>query len=371
MTVEEKMKCAVSKNDLVNTLSIVLRGTSLRSTLPILSGILIEARDDKAVFQTTDLEISIKHTINVDVQEPGKTVIPGKLFSDIVKSLPDAAINIATIGDQVTISCLDSSFTLSTLNPADFPFFPDVNTNLSITLPTKDINKAISCVSRAVSRDDSRPILTGILFSVENGNVRCVATDSYRLAYADLKTNIQGVEDFQAIVPGKIFEGISKAAAQEEDITISFSDNQIVFVFGKTIFVSRKIEGTYPNYKQLIPNDKACTAIIDTSTISTAIKRVSLLAQAHTPVRLSFSVEDQVVNISSKTQDIGGAQEKVSAEITGESMEIAFNHQYILDGLQAVDGDTIIELQASLKPGILKSSQNENYLYLTMPVRLN
>ncbi len=365
------MKFSVSKTDLANTLSIVLRGTSLRSTLPILSGILIDVRDNKAVFQTTDFEISIKHTIAVDVQDPGKTVVPGKLFNDIIKSLPDAAVSIENSGDIVTISCMDSSFTLSTLNPADFPYFPEVNTSFSITLPTKDIEKAINCVGRAASHDDSRPILTGILFSVENGSARCVATDSYRLAYADLETNIQGVEDFQAIIPSKIFEAIAKAATSEDDITISFSDNQIVFVFGNTIFVSRKIEGTYPNYKQLLPKEKVCVAQVDTSSIITAIKRVALLAQAHTPVKLSFSVENQEVTISSRTQDIGGATEKLKTNITGDSIEIAFNHQYILDGLQVIDGDTIFELQASLKPGIIKSSENKNYLYLTMPVRLS
>ena len=365
------MKCTISKTDLVDILSIVLRGTSLRSTVPILSGILVDVRDGKGIFQTTDFEISIKHTILMDVQEPGKTVIPGKLFSDIVKSLPDAAINISTSNDQVTISCMDSSFTLSTLNPADFPHFPDVDTSLSITLPTKDIDKAISYVGKAASKDDSRPILTGILFSVENNNVRCVATDSYRLAFADLETNIQGVEDFQAIIPSKIFEAITKAANKEEDLTISFSENQIVFVFGQTIFISRKIEGTYPNYKQLLPKDKVCTAQIDTSSITDAIKRVALLAQSHTPIKLTFSSENQELVISSKTQDVGGATEKIQANIEGESIEIAFNHQYILDGLQSIDGDTIFELQASLKPGIIKSSENKNYLYLTMPVRLN
>lgn len=366
------MKFNIAKSDLLDTLNIVLKGMSSRSTLPILSGILVDASDGgHLIFQTTDLEISIKHTVVADVVETGKAVVPGKLFADIVKNLPDAAVTISATQDSTTISCLDSSFVLSSLNPVDFPYFPEVNADTIIELPAQAAADAVRKVGKAVSRDESRMILTGILFSVEAGKVRFVATDSYRLAVAELAVEGPAPEDFQAIVPGKTFEDVARIALSGEKISIGFSDNQIIFEFGDTVLVSRKIEGTYPNYKQLIPADHAVSIKVSTEAIVTAIKRVSLLAQAHTPVRFEFDADEQRVKVSAKTQDVGGASESVDVAMEGDDIEIAFNHQYVLDGLASIEGDTIIELQTSLKPGIFKSSEDQGFLYLAMPVRLN
>ena len=365
------MKFKIAKADLLDTLNIVTKGMSSRSTLPILSGILVETTDQgMLVFQTTDLEISIKHTVNANIEEPGKTVIPGKLFSDIVKNLPDAAIEVVSQQDTTQISCLDSSFTLSSLNPVDFPYFPQVDPSTTIVLPSQELASAIKKVGRAVSRDESRAILTGIYLSVKNGIITFAATDSYRLAVAEMSAGANNVTDFEAIIPGKTFDDVSKLALSSESVSIGFSENQIIIQFGETIFISRRIEGTYPNYKQLIPTDHAVSIEMDTQVLISAIKRVSLLAQAHTPVSFQFSAENQSATISANTADVGGAQEVVSADIDGPSMEIAFNHQYLLDGLNMIDGTTIIELQSSLKPGIVKGSEESNFLYLAMPVRL-
>lgn len=345
---------------------------SSRSTLPILSGILIETTEQgMLVFQATDLEISIKHTVSANIESAGRTVVPGKLFSDIVKSLPDASIELDAQQDMARISCLDSSFTLSTLNPADFPYFPQVDPTTTIVLPSKELSDVVKKVGKAVSRDESRAILTGIFLSVNDGVITFAATDSYRLAVAEMSAGANAVNDFQAIVPGKTLEDITKLALASESVSIGFSDNQIIVTFGDTIFISRRIEGTYPNYKQLIPADHAVSIQLDTQALCAAIKRVALLAQAHTPIRFQFSAETQSATISASTADVGGAQETVSAEIDGPSMEIAFNHQYLLDGLNMIQGETVIELQSSLKPGIVKSTEEQGFLYLAMPVRLS
>lgn len=366
------MKFRIAKEDLLSALNVVTKGMSSRSTLPILSGILIETTDQgMLVFQATDLEISIKHTVNANIETPGKTVVPGKLFSDIVKNLPDASIEVDAMQDTVRISCLESSFTLSALNPADFPYFPQVDPSTTIVFPSKELSDAIKKVGKAVSRDESRAILTGVFLSVKDNIVTFAATDSYRLAVCEISAGSNTVDDFQAIIPGKTLEDVTKLALSGESVSIGFSDNQIVFTFGETIFISRRIEGTYPNYKQLIPADHAVSIQVDTSTLIAAIKRVALLAQAHTPIRFQFSAESQSATISASTADVGGAQETISAEIDGPSMEIAFNHQYLLDGLNMVQGMTVIELQSSLKPGIVKSAEEEGFLYLAMPVRLS
>ncbi len=366
------MRLKISKSDLLNALNIVIKGMSSRSTLPILSGILLETTDQgKLVFQTTNLEISIKHTTQANIEEPGRCVIPGKLFMDIVKSLPDASVEIDSQQEQTKISCLDISVTLLSLNPADFPYFPQIDPTTTITLPPSDLDEAVHCVGRAVSRDESRAILTGILLSVKDKKATFAATDSYRLAVFELAMPTAEVDDFQAIIPGKSFEDMSRIAQDTESIAIGFSDNQIILEFGETVFVSRKIEGTYPNYRQLIPADHSISIQVDTQELITSIKRVALLAQSHTPIKFQFSAENQTATISANTADVGGATETIAAEIDGPSIEIAFNHQYILDGLNMIKGDTIIELQTSVKPGIFKSSEKKDFLYLAMPVRLS
>lgn len=366
------MKFRISKDNLLDAINTVSKGMSSRSTLPILSGILVETTDQgRLTFQTTDLEISIKHTTNGNIDEPGRCVVPGKLFVDIVKSLPDASIEVSSKDEQIRISCLETSFSLTSLNPADFPYFPQVDPTTTIILPSSSLSEAVRRVGKAVSRDESRAILTGILFSLEDGVITLAATDSYRLAVAELPVPNSNAEDFQAIVPGKTLGDVSSLALSSESVSIGFSENQIIVEFGETIFVSRKIEGTYPNYKQLIPTDHAVSIQMDTQALITSIKRVAILAQSHTPIRFQFSAENQNVTISANTADLGGATETMAAEIDGPSMEIAFNHQYILDGLNMIEGDVILELQSSLKPGILKSSEQEKFLYLAMPVRLS
>lgn len=366
------MKFRISKDELLSAINTVSKGMSSRATLPILSGILLESTDQgKLVFQTTDLEISIKHSTQANIEEPGRCVIPGKILSDIVKSLPDASIEIDSKEEQTHITCLESSFTLSSLNPTDFPYFPQVDPSTTIVLPSQELADAVRCVGRAVSKDESRLLLTGIYFSVKDGKVTLAATDSYRLAVATLKAPNPDVNDFQAIIPGKTFEEVSRLALGSETVSIGFSDNQVLIQFGETVFVSRKIEGTYPNYQQLIPADHEVSIQMDTQALVTSIKRVAILAQSHTPIRFQFSMESQNVTISANTADVGGASEVVTAEVDGPSTEIAFNHQYILDGLNMISGDVIIELQSSLKPGILKSVDKDDLLYLAMPVRLS
>lgn len=369
------MKFNIAKSDLLDAINVVLKGMSSRSTLPILAGILVEAEEGKLVLQTTDLEISIRHAVDADVVEPGKTVLTGKLLADIVKTLPDAAVSVSTQGDQTNIACLDASFTLSSLSAADFPYFPQVDVSTTVELSPALLESAVRKVARAAGRDESRAILTGVLFSIEDEKIRLVATDSYRLAVADIPyAHGEEVESFQAIVPAKTLEDVSRLASGADTLVIGFSDNQVLFQFGSTTFVSRKIEGTYPNYKQLIPSEHALSATMPVDALTAALKRVSLLAAKrtqHTPVRFAFSAADQRVSMSARTQDVGTAQEAVEASIDGPDMEIAFNHQYLLDGLNVIDGDVVFELQSSLKPCILKAADDANFLYLAMPVRLS
>jgi DNA polymerase-3 subunit beta len=366
------MKLTIEKNRLAHVLSTVAKGMSSRSTLPILSGVYVEATEKQVIFQTTDLEVAIRHIDDALIEQTGSTVVPGKLFSEIVKSLPDAAVSLALENDILSISCLDSHFTLHTLGADDFPSFPSVTTSKTIRLSSASLAGMVKKVSKAVSKDESRAVLTGILFKADLDSLQLVATDSYRLAITKTQLETPVSEPFNLIIPGSIFDEISRLSVGDESIEVSDSDNQIVFNFGNTTFITRKIEGNYPNYEQIIPNQKTVSANVDTAALLSAVRRASILAQAHTPIKFKVSPEIQFIDVSSSTQDIGGAEERLSAQVEGEALEIGFNHQYVIDGLSAVDTEEVLfEAQTPLKPGILKAVGDDYYFYLTMPVRLD
>ena len=365
------MKISIARSELLDALSVVSKGMSARSTLPILSGILMTAEEGEIKLQSTDLEVSIRHRSPALIEQDGQIVIPGKLFTDIVRSLPEAAVTIETEGETAHIRCQQSSFTVKTLKPADFPKFPEVQVEKSISLPSETLVSMVRQVSRAVSRDETRAILTGILLIIEGPSIKMVATDSYRLAVREVILEKPAGEDVEVVVPGKALEEVTRLGAGSETVVLGISENQIVFEFGSTVFVTRRIEGTFPNYKQLIPKESETHAIVSGEELSAAVKRVSLMALHNTPLKISVNVEDQTLSLSATTQDIGDASEDLMVKAEGKDVEIAFNHAFLMDGLNSSGTDSVrLEVQSALKPGLLKSVENEGFLYLLMPVRL-
>ena len=366
------MKLTIEKNRLLQIINTVSKGMSSRSTLPVFAGIYIEATVDGVIFQTTDLEISIKHIAEALVEKRGATVVPGKLFNDIIKSLPDAAITLNQESDKLAITCLDSSFNIATMNPIDFPTFPQVVAEKTVVLPTKAVSESVKKVSKAVSRDESRAVLTGIFLKAEGKQLQFVSTDSYRLAVSRFQLDEALSESLNLIIPGTVFEEVTRLSSGEEELQIGESENQILFKFGTTTFISRKIEGNYPNYEQIIPQQHLMSAKVHTSSFLDAVRRAAVLAHNHGSVRFIVDPDAQFIEIITRTQDVGSSKERIQADIEGERLEIGFNHQYIMDGLNAIDTDEVIfEAQTPLKPGIFKTMGDDFYFYLTMPVRLD
>lgn len=366
------MKFSINKSELQNAISIVLKGVSTRSTLPVLSGILIEAAGDKIILQATDLELSIQYSAAALVEEDGKAVLPGKLFSDIVKNLPDAAVHVEAQDERAFITCDTSSFSLKALNYEDFPGFPSVDVHQRIEIPFTQFAAMVKRVSRVVSKDASRAILTGVLVTLEAGQLRMVATDSYRLAVTEAPMPDATADEFQAVIAGSFLSEIASLPKTESPVTIALADNQILVTCEDTVFINRRIEGNFPNYKQLIPESYVTRALIDVDRIVAGVKRASLLGSSTSPVKLDLNVASQTVQISAASQDVGSAQETLPCEIEGEDVEIAFNYSYVLEGLSSVAGDKVyLEVQSSLKPGIFRAVAPENYLYLVMPVRVS
>jgi DNA polymerase III subunit beta len=365
------MKVSIARSELLDALSIVGKGMSARSTLPILSGILVSATEGEIRLQTTDLEISIRNTVPALIEQEGQIVLPGKLLSDIVRNLPEAAVTIETEGETAHVRCQQSSFTVKTLNPVDFPKFPEVAVAKSITLPTTTMLSMVRQVSRAVSRDETRAILTGILLVIEGPSVRMVATDSYRLAVKEVVLEKVAGEDVDVVIPGKALEEVTRLAGDCDEIVLGVSENQIVFEFGASVFVTRRIEGSFPNYKQLIPKESETTAIVPAEELTGAVKRVSLMALHNTPLKISINVTDQTLSLSATTQDVGDASEDLMTKAEGKDVEIAFNHGFLMDGLTSAASENVrLEIQNPLKPGLLKTEGDEGFLYLLMPVRL-
>lgn len=365
------LKFSINKTELQNALSVVLKGVSTRSTLPILSGILLEVQRDSLTLQTTDLELSIQYSVPALVEEEGKAVVPGKLFSEIVKNLPDAAVHVSADEESALITCDASSFSIKALNYEDFPGFPRVDVTQRIEIPFSQFSSMVRRVARVVSKDESRAILTGVLITLEDGRLKMVATDSYRLAVTEADLPDTSADEFQAVISGSFLSEIASLSLTNSVLSLALAENQIVVTCGDTVFVNRRIEGNFPNYKQLLPDGHATRATLDVDRLVAAVKRASLLGSSDAPVRFDLNVASQTVQLSAAAQDVGSAQETIPCEIEGADAEIAFNYSFVLSGLSAVTTKRVyLELQSSLKPGIFRAEESENYLYLVMPVRI-
>lgn len=367
------MKLSIARSELLDGLTIASKGMSSRSTLPILSGILFSAQEGLLTLQSTDLEISVRHSSPALIEDEGQVVIPGRLLQDIVRSLPEAAVTLETEGDNVLVRCQQSSFTVKTLNAGDFPKFPEVQIDKSVELPSSVMAAMVKKVSRAVSRDETRAVLTGVLVVIDGPTMKMVATDSYRLAIDEVILDSSSEETVEVIVPGRALDEATKIAGSAGKVTLGVADNQVVFEAGETTFVARRIEGNFPNYKQLIPQRKEGDTVVTVATeeLAAAVKRVSLLALHNAPLRVSVLAEDQTLSLSATTQDVGDASEDLMVKIEGGDVDIAFNHAFMSDGLAAISTETVnLQIESSMKPGLLSAGEGEDFRYLLMPVRL-
>ncbi|MCL2818159.1 MAG: DNA polymerase III subunit beta [Actinomycetia bacterium] len=364
------MKLNISKTELAAALAIVSKATSNRPTVPILSGILIKAYDGQIQFFSTDLETSIKTTAAGLIEEEGSVVVPAKLFGDIIRSLPDVSVLLEMSGQLLTVKAHQSNFTLRTLPAEDFVKFPDIEGVESITLPAAELAEMTKKVSRVVGRDETRAVLTGILLQIDGGTIKMVATDSYRLAIVEKTSeNSASTQSFEALIPGKALDDVTKMVGKNDDIEITLTTNQVRFIFGNTTYITRRIEGTYPNYQNLLPSDCALKVELSTEEVAEATKRAALMAANSTALKMSVSVEDQALVITAQSADQGDAEEVIMAKAEGEDREISANPTYLLDGLSVISDDFItLELQEAMKPGVFRSVE-DGYLYLFMPVR--
>jgi DNA polymerase-3 subunit beta len=359
-----KFRC--DRDDLSEALQTVQRGVSTRPGIPALTGVLVQAEEAGAlVFTTTDLEVSARLALqNVQIQETGVSLVPARLFGDMVKSLPEAPVEFDADGTQARIRCASFEGTVRLLPAEDFPAWQEPS-GIRVQVGAGAFAAAVSQVARAASRDEARPTLTGVLLEVSREGVTFVATDSYRLAVRELMATAGG--EAQTIVPERALSEAGRAASMDEkgDTEVFMGESQAAFRSGGLTLVSRLIEGQFPNYRQLLPEGYENRLTVGRQQLLDAVRRVGLLARENAPVRMEFNALG--VRLTSSSPDLGGAVEAVEASYEGEDITVAFNPTYLADGLQACTGDTVrLEVRDGLKPGVVKG-EPEEFTYLVMP----
>ncbi|MGZ6544034.1 MAG: DNA polymerase III subunit beta [Actinomycetota bacterium] len=371
-----KFRC--DRDALSEALQTVQRGVSSRPGIPALTGVLIEATDGgELMLITTDLEVSARLSIAVQVSESGIALVPARLLADTVKSLSNAPVDVETDQAQARIRCAAYEGTLRLLPAEDFPGLQEPS-GTRVTAEAAPFAEAVGQVARGASRDEARPVLTGVLLEVSREGVVLVATDSYRLAVRDLVATADG--EARAIVPERAMSEAGRAAANDDKGTIELliDESQVSFRIGSLTLTSRliegefpnyrQLEGEFPNYRQLLPEETESRLTVSRQQLLDAVRRVGLLARDTTPVRLEFNALG--VKLSSSSPDLGQAVEAVEARYEGEDLTVAFNPQYLADGLNAATGETVrLDVRDGLKPGVVHGEGDE-FTYLVMPVRL-
>jgi DNA polymerase-3 subunit beta len=339
--------------------------------------VLLSGDSDRIELAATDTEISIRAPVEGRIEEPGAMLVPGRLMADIVRSLDSDSVTIEHRVEQgdVEIRAGASRFGLKSLPAEDFPRLPEQVEEGGTRVPAKAFARTIERVAKAASRDETRPVLTGILVSVGDGELQMVATDSYRLSVKN--TPLEGrAEPFEANVPARALGELSRVVADvsAEELTVAMRDNQIVFGADGVVLSSRMIEGQFPNYRQLLPESYEHEVRIDRGELLSVVRRVSLMAQRNAPLRLRF--EDGALTVSAQTPDVGEAAETIPVPFSGDVLEIGFNPQFLQDGVEGVEFDEVVlRLISPLRPGLIEgaedSDEKSRFLYLIMPVRLN
>jgi DNA polymerase III subunit beta len=368
------MKLSISRDTFLAALQVVGRAVSTRSTLPSLSGVKLTAISDQLTLAATDTELGLTMNVaEVAVETEGTLLLPGRLLGDVVRSLPSGEVSLALRSEQrdVELTAGGARFHLRTLPAEDFPRLPESEGEVA-RLPAGPLAETIDRVARAASRDEVRPILTGVLVQAEGTTLTMVATDSYRLSVKHTELEQALPDSIEANVPARALRELARIVAQEEpdDVSISLARNQAVFQAGSVVLFSRLIEGQFPSWRQLVPESFEHEVRLPREELLEVARRISQLAQRNAPLRFAFAEGE--LTLAAETPEVGDASEALPAPYSGEPLEIAFNPQFLIEGLESVDGDELaIKLSSPLRPGLLQPVGREDFSYLVMPIRLN
>lgn len=377
------MKFRSERDALLDAVQFASRAITNRATLPVLSGLRIDANEDGLVkVAATDLELTMETSFRAGVDEPGRSIVPGRLFGEMMRSLSSGQVSLASGDGEVEISSGRGEFRVKALTPDDYPALPTDNRGqdegeVTVEVAAEALAGGLSQVVRAASSDESRQILTGVLWEIGSGSLTLAATDSYRLSVRTLDVNGGTAEARNVVVPARTLGELARSlTGRGGTVTAFVKENLVVFSIRSSddeadefLIGSRFIEGEFPKYRQLIPEGYPNALTVERDKLLEVVKRVGLLAQNNMPVKFHLASE---LEVSAHTPDVGEGQEIVDAAYDGEEFVIAFNAQFLAEGASAIPSDKLVlEAGDGLKPAILKGEGDASFTYLLMPVRLS
>lgn len=365
------MKIICNQKLLANKIGIAQKAINGKTTLDLLKGILLSAKDDQLKLTGYDLEIGIETYTQAEVIQEGEIVVNARLFGDIIRKLPDSFVEIETdVENNVYINCVNSRFKIKGDSAKEFPRLPGVNKDDLYNIPQDLLKNMIKQTVFAISQDQTKPVLMGELLEIVNGDISLVAIDGYRLAVRSCKVdNI--TNDAKVIIPGKTLTDVNSLLSSDEDVKLGFDDKNAVFIINDTKIITRLLEGDFIDYKKLLPREHNSKVKLNTKELLNSIERASLLSQSEKNNLIKLSIRDKSMAITSNTER-GNVYEEVSLELEGDYLDIAFNSRYFIEGLKNIDSEEIfIEFTTNVNPCIIKPADEIKYTYLLLPVRIS
>lgn len=369
------MNFTITRQNLHQGLAAVSASIPTKTTLPVLSNILLEAKDQAVWMSGTDLDVAVRVQVPAEVSAPGSLTAPGKKLQEIARELPDRPVEVVARGDQLELKCGRSSFKLNGLPSEEFPSLPGVDFEKGWSVMGKELQRLIHHTSFAVSTEESRPILNGVLWELRDGRMQMVATNGHRLARMAVPAGPATATSADFIVPPAALQQVQRLFKSDDELEVARDGNHLGFRASGTEVYTRLIEGTYPNYEQVIPKDNDKIAIVEKAALESAVRRMAIVASDQTHrIRLVF--DDERVQLNVLTPDLGEGEDELDVQYEGELLEIGFNANYLLEVLRYMPTEEVKltfrapERAATLEPVSDEDSKGMDYLCLVMPLRL-
>lgn len=378
------MKFTINRLELMKKLRDVQLAISNKTTIPILTGLKLEATKEYLKLTGSNSDVSIEtilftsdENINLNIEETGSIVLqPARFFADIINKLPDDTFTFEVNTQlQATITSTNSFFTINALDASSYPYLPEIDTSESFTLPVNILKRVIEQTVVAVSKHESRPILTGVNFSIKDGKLKAVATDSHRLSQRIIPISVPEDLEFQIVIPGNSLTELSKVLTDDiEEVSVALAENQILFMTKDTYFYSRLLEGNYPQTDQLIPAETSIGLTVDVQKLKGAVGRTSLLSHAGKNNVVKLIIKGDNIQLTSNSPEVGFVEEDVQyKKLDGEDLEISFNPDYLRDALNTFDtGEATLKFISTLRPFVIVPAESENdhdFVQLITPIR--
>jgi DNA polymerase-3 subunit beta len=364
------MKFSATKEKLLEGLQQVQNVVSTRTTLPILSNVLLQAKGGEVLLTTTDLDVGVRGAFEASVEKDGATTLPARRLFTIIRELPSSEVSIEVDGkNAASIRSGQSFFKILGLPEEEFPPLPKFDSAKVVTIRQKDLRDGLKKTSYAISTDETRYVLNGLLFSFKENKLTLVATDGRRLAMVDIELEFPKSHEADIIVPTKAVTELGRLLTEDGEVKVSVGSGQIAFELNNTLLVSKLIEGNYPNYKQVIPSETKERVTLERETFLNSLRRVSLLASDKSnSIKLNFSKNN--IDITANTPEVGEAKESLPVAYKGRDFSIAFNPEFLMAPLRALGEDEVfLDLIDEMSPGVLKIQTP--FLYVLMPMRIS